>query len=161
MTQTVASEPFTLSRQAVDPRADGARRLVHVSNTSVLIERVVDGVRMRVGVPVAAYRELVLAVRLASGQATLRLAHDDAELEVVLASGEGVEVARRGRALAEMMGKPIRLEEAGVMVRAAIARRRAPAQPGRRSKFARRRKAGIAARLETSFSGEREIIARD
>lgn len=160
MTQS-ALETFSVTRHAVDPRADGARRLVHISRTSVIIERTLDGVRMRVAVPVAAYRDLVLAVRLASAQAALRLCHEDPDLDVVLAAGEGIEVARRAKAWGEALGKAVRIEEACVKIGVAISRRKKRAQPTRRSSFSRRRKIGRGERLATVFAGEREIVARN
>ena len=155
-----ALESFSVTRHAADPRADGARRVVHISRTNVVIERVVDGVRMRIAVPVSGYGDLALAVRLATGQATLRLCHDDPELDVILASGEGIEVARRAKAWAEALGKTVRIEEACVRIGRAIPRRKKRGKATRRSSFARRRKIGSAERLATSFAGEREIIAR-
>lgn len=163
MSQT-AKEMFEVTRHAVDPRADGARRTVCVSATRVTIERVLQGVRMKVGVPVAAYSGLVFAVRPPTGQATLTLCHEDAELDVTLDSGEAIALARKARAWSHVLGQPVRVEEACVAMGRPQPRRsealKTAAKPGRRSRFARRRKTGVATRLDVSFKGEHEIIAR-
>ena len=156
---TLAS--FSVTRHAADPRADGGRRIVRVGATAVTIERSLEGVRMRVGVPVAAYRGLFIAVQAPSGRATLSLRHDDGELDVVLGSGEAAEVARSARAWSRVLGKAVEVEEACVVMRGAYARGRKRMKPARRSAFGRRRKPGVAARAQRSFAGEHEIIARD
>ena len=157
-----ALKGFSVTRHAADPRADGGCRLVRVGATAVTIERSLAGVRMRVGVPVAAYRGLFIAVQAPNGRATLSLRHDDCELDVVLGSGEAAEVARSARAWSHVLGKAVEVEEACVAMRGAHARRRKRIKPSaRRSAFSRRRKPGIAASARRSFAGEHEIIARD
>ena len=156
---TVAS--FSVTRHAADPRADGGSRLVRVGATAVTIERSLEGVRMRVGVPVAAYRGLFIAVQAPSGRATLSLRHDDGELDVVLGTGEPEEVARSARAWSHVLGKTVEVEEACVAMRGAYARGRKRMKPARRSAFGRRRQTGVAARAQRSFAAEHEIIARD
>ncbi len=155
---------FRVTRGGVDPRADGARRTVHVGATLITIERVLDGVKMRIGVPVAAYRDLVVAVRLPAGRAALVLRHDDPELDVTLATGEATAMALAAKDWALVLGRPIAVERACVSMAEAIARRRKrgkPAHAARRSSFARRRGTGRAERSATSFAHEHEIIARD
>ena len=155
-------ESFSVSRHAADPRADGGCRLVRIGATAVTIERSLEGVRMRVGVPVAAYRGLFIAVQAPSGRATLSLRHDDGELDVVLGSGEAEEVARSARAWSRVLGKAVEVEQACVTMRDPCARGRKRIKPSmRRSAFSRRRKPGVAARTQTSFATEHEIIARD
>ena len=156
-----ALETFSVTRHAVDPRADGAARTVHVSAERVTIERTLKGVRMKLGVPVSAYRGLVLAVRQPTGHATLTLHHEDRELDVTLASGEAVALARKARAWSHVLGQPVRIEEACIAMNEPTARRLKPVKPGRRSCFARRRKQGDGRKLAVSFAGEHEIIARD
>ena len=156
-----ALETFSVARHAADPRADGASRTVRVSATAVTIERSLDGVRMRVGVPVAAYTGLVIAVQAPGGRATLSLRHDDSDLDVVFGSGEAEEVARTARAWSHVLGKTIAVEEACVAMGGAQGRRHKRIKPGRRSAFSRRRKPGVAARAARSFAAEHEIIARD
>lgn len=156
-----ALEHFCVTRHAADARADGARRLIRVSATTVTIERSFEGVRMRVGIPMAAYRGLFIAVQAPNGRATLSLRHDDGELDVVLGSGEAEEVARSARAWSHVLGKAVAVEEACVAIRGAHARRCKRLKPARRSSFSRRRKLGSPALARTHFTGEHEIIARD
>ncbi len=155
---------FHVTRRGVDPRADDARRTVHVGATLVIIERVLEGVKMRIGVPVAAYRHLVVAVRVPAGRATLVLRHDDPDLDVTLATGEATAMALAAKDWAVVLGRPIAVEQACVRIAVAIARRRRrgkAAHAARRSSFARRRRTGRPERLATSFAHEHEIIARD
>ena len=156
-----ALDTFSVTRHAADPRADDARRVVHVSATSVTIERVVQGMRMRVGVPVSAYKELVLGVRQPTGHATLMLRHHDKELDVTLGSGEAIGLARKAKAWSHLLGLSVVVEEACVAMRPSIARRRRRGKPSRRSTFARRRAPGVLGRLDRTFAGEDEIIARN
>ena len=156
----VALESFSITRHAVDPRADGASRIVHLSATAVTIERAIQGIRMRVGIPVTAYRDLVICVRPSSGRATLKLRHDDSELDVVIGSGDAMDVARSARAWSSVVGKAITIEDAAVSMHSAYARQRKRNRPTRRSRFARGRATGIVTRMAVSFGGEHEIIAR-
>ena len=155
-----AVDLFAISRHAVDPRADGAHRLVHLTAEAVTIERTVGGIRMRVGVPVKAYRDLVICLRLSSGRATLKLRHHDSELDVVIGSGAAIDVARSARAWSAVTGKAVVIEEACVRLGRPFPRLRKRAKPSRRSRFTRDRKVGDAGRLQSCFAGEREIIAR-
>lgn len=155
-----AIDTFSVSRHAIDLRADGARRDILITRSSVTIDRVFQGIRMRVGVPTAAYRRLDIAARFPSGGATLILRHDDADLDVVLAQGDGIEVARKAKAWSVFLGKEILIEAASIRMGEAIARRTTPPRRKRRSTFAQRRKVGVVAYIGTSFSNEHEIIAR-
>ena len=157
----VSVETFSVTRHAADLRADGAARLVRVSATRVTIERSLQGVRMKLGVPVSAYRGLVFAVRQPTGHATLTLCHEDSELDVTLGAGEAIDLARKARAWSHLLGQPVRIEEACVAIGTPLPRHLAPLKPGRRSRFSRRRKPGDQGRLANSFAGAREIIARD
>jgi hypothetical protein len=159
MTQT-AIENFSITRHAIDPRADGGRRIVHVNARQIVIERTVQGVRMVVAVPVAAYRGLIISVRFQSATASLRLAHEDKDLDVALATGDAIDVAQKAKAWGVVFGKAIQVEEACVLVRTPFGRQRQRTKPSRRSRFARNRKIGDQARATISFAGEREIIAR-
>lgn len=156
-----AIQDFSITRAAIDPRADGARRIVHVSATLVTIERVLQGVRMRIGVPVASYRDLVITVRLPSGNGALSLRHEDQDLNVTLATGAAIDVARQAKAWGELFARPIAIEEAYVEMKRPIRRRRRGQASRRPARFPKHRGTGIGARLETRFGGEDEIIARD
>lgn len=160
MTQT-ALDTFSVTRHAVDPRADGGQRVVHVNARQIVIERVIQNVRMKVAVPVTAYRGLVLSVRLESATASLRLRHEDQDLDVALGAGDAIQMAQKAKAWGVVFGKEITIEEASIAVRQPFARQRRRTKPSRRSSFAKRRREGVASRLETSYAGEREIIARD
>ncbi len=164
MSQTAPSQAsldtFSIRRRAVDLRADGASRMVYLTATTVTIERTFEGVRMRLGVPTIAYRDLVISMRVPSGRATLKLRHADSELDVVIGEGKTMDVAKSARAWSAVTGKDVVIEDAFITICTAFARQRRRAKPARRSSFARRRKAGVATRLSTSFAGEREIIAR-
>ena len=155
-----ALDTFSITRQAVDPRADGASRTVHLSATAVTIERAFQGVRMRLGVPVSAYRDLVMSLRASSGQATLKLRHSDSDLDVVIGSGDAIEVAKAARAWSAFVGKAVAIEDAGINIGRPHARQRKRVKAARRSRFARNRKSGLVDRMSVSFAGEREIIAR-
>ena len=155
-----AIETFSVTRRAADPRADGGGRIVHVNARQIVIERQVQGVRMTVAVPVACYQGLIISLRVPTATATLRLTHEDQDLEVALASGDAMEVAQKAKAWSIVFGKEIRIEEAAVCMSEPFARQRNRTKPSRRSSFARRRRTGVASRLDSSFASEHEIIAR-
>jgi hypothetical protein len=159
MTQT-AVDAFAVTRRFADPRADGGARIVHVSSRQIVIERSVGGVRMKVAVPVATYRALVVSVRLQDGTATAVLRHDDRDLDLPLAAGKAMDVAREAKAWGALFGHTVELEEAGVPIYCAFPRQRDGIKGERGSAFAKRRKVGVQSRLSISFRGEREIIAR-
>lgn len=155
-----AIDSFSVTRHGVDPRADGGTRVVHVSAKQIVIERTLQKMRMKVAVPVAAYHGLVISVRLQAATATLRLRHEDQDLDVALAAGDAIEVAKKAKAWGALFGQAITVEETGVTVLQPFTRQRHRIKPTRRSKFAKRRQVGIAARTSTSFASEHEIIAR-
>ena len=155
-----ARQSFTVTRHAYDPRADTKLRTVHMSMTQVSIERVMDGIKMRIAVPVAAYDTLRVRVQAPRGSATLTLSHDDPDLNVELASGEATEIAIAAKAWAAVLEKNLVIE-AGVSMQAPEPRVLKRPKPSRRSSFSRRRKTSLQDRLRTSFKGEREIIARN
>jgi hypothetical protein len=69
-------------------------------------------------------------------------------------------LARKARAWAHLLDQPVSIEEACITMRPTLPRRVKRAKPSRRSRFARRRKVGVAARMGRSFPHEDEIIAR-
>ena len=154
-----AIESFSVTRNGADPRADGGTRTIQINAKQIVIERVLRNVRMKVAVPVAAYRGLVISVRLQAATATLHLRHADQDLDVALAAGDAIEVAQKAKAWGALFGQAITIEEACVTMLQPFARQRRRAKPSRRSSFAKRRKIGIAERLAVSFSSEHEIIA--
>ncbi|WP_158809204.1 hypothetical protein [Beijerinckia sp. L45] len=150
----LARQSFTVTRHAFDARADHRRRTIHMSMTQVSIERIVDGIKMCIAVPVANYAAVTIRVRAPSGSATLTLSHgSDSDLDVVLASGDGKEVTIAAKAWAAVLDKPV-VVEAGVVI--------LPAQPRTAATPARLvRKCGNPARMARRFAGEDEIIARN
>ena len=150
----LARQSFTVTRHAFDARADHRRRTIHMSMTQVSIERIVDGIKMCIAVPVATYQAVTIRVRAPSGSATLTLSHgSDRDLDVVLAAGDGKEITIAAKAWAAVLDKSI-VVEAGVAI--------LPTQPRTAVQPARRiRKAGNPARMMTSFAGDCEIIARN
>jgi hypothetical protein len=154
-----ARQSFTVTRHAYDPRADYGRRTVHLSLTQVSIERVLDGVKMRIAVPVAAYGGLRIRVQAPRGRSVLTLVHEDPDLNVQLASGDSREIAIAAKAWASVLEKPLAVES-GITMKAPKSRDLKRPQPSRRSSFARRRKVGCPVRLSHVFRGESEIIAR-
>jgi hypothetical protein len=155
-----ARQSFTVTRHAYDPRADTRRRTVHMSMTQVSIERVMDGIKMRIAVPVAAYGSLRVRVQAPRGVATLTLAHEDPDLNVELASGEATEIAIAAKAWAAVLEKNL-VVEAGVEMQPSEPHGLKRPKPSRRSGFSKRRAEGLQHRMTTSFKGEREIIARN
>ena len=67
-----------------DPRADGGRRMVELSAATVMMERVIAGVRMRVELPVATFRGIALEVTGPAVHVRIRLVHEDRDLDLVL-----------------------------------------------------------------------------
>jgi hypothetical protein len=154
-----------------DNRADEGRRHVRLTRENVLISRRFGGIAMMIAVPVPAYRGVALDVQALSGGGAsyrLALAHDDPDLDVVLAETlDGGAVAADWRYWANYFDLPRLSAENGEM-RALDAprppggttarRRGAVSVRMRRPRFLARRQGGDAARLAAVFSGEREII---
>ena len=156
MPETVSST--AILRTAEDGRADDGRRNVTITQDAILIERHVRGVKMRVLVPVAAYAGAVLARRRAPGSDyAIVLSHRDPELCVeVDAAADCAALTARLPGWARYFGKPA--QTAGTQGAAPVfAPPRAPAA-SHRPRFLARRKPGVAARTETVFHGEDEII---
>jgi hypothetical protein len=154
MLKTVSSD--VIHRIADDGRADNGRRLVSITQTAVLIERHVGGVKMRVSVPVTAYVGLVLARRAApAAEYAIILSHRDPELCIEIdAAADCASLTARMDGWARYFGKPAH----------AIAASHAVAQPrglasSRRPAFLARRKPGVPARTATVFQNEDEIIS--
>ena len=155
MPETVSST--AILRTAEDGRADDGRRFVTIAQDAILIERHVQGVKMRVLVPVAAYAGVVLARRRAPGSDyAIVLSHRDPELCVEIdAAADGAVLTARLPGWARYFGKPA--QSAGTPAVSAFAPPRAPVA-SHRPRFLARRKPGVAARTETVFHGEDEII---
>ncbi len=102
-----------------DPRADGAKRRVFMGEGKVIIDRQVEGMAMRLGLPCSAYRGVVLTLAGApeAPRFLIRLAHADPELSVTLLETEDdAEIVAQWRAFAATTGLPRFLErEPGVL----------------------------------------------
>lgn len=156
-----------------DRRADEGKRRVRVGRRDVLIARRLAGISMLITIPVRAYRGIALDVRPTDGGGAsyrLSLAHSDPDLDVVLTeTADGGAVSADWKYWASYLDLPRLAAKDGdfetldprigqVAAPGPIARRRNTAVAQRRPRFAARRKAGIAARMDTVHDGEREII---
>jgi hypothetical protein len=168
----VIAEP-EMTRVLPDCRADDGRRRVHLAAGRILIERRVNGIDMRVGVPTAAYAGVALSISDGTSQRVYRieLAHRDRELGVVLQTTneqEGVAewtrwarffalprmVERHDGSLVTVLDTDESLERSGC----ATPRRRNASLSKRRPRFGMRRRVGNITAMALVHGGEREII---
>jgi hypothetical protein len=160
----------------VDTRADNRSRTVEIDRNRVMLFRSVNGVRMRLRIPLDGF--LGVAVRIAitgedESSAAVTLEHPDPALSVALyVAGEIDEAAAEWQSWARALGCPLLIADADGTLRPPVAmagplmagetamrRRRRSALRKRRPYFMARRK-GFAVRLEpVVHRGEREIIA--
>jgi hypothetical protein len=167
--------PTSLSLVTGDARADQSARTVSLERRRVLISRRLQGIDMKIGVPMGSYRGVALS--LSSDNPALwqvTLVHRDADLSVPLASTQDdVDVIADWRSWSKFFTLPALIEtEPGRFVasletrpacatsRSAKPRRRGRLLANRRPRFLVRRKPGHANRLRMRFMGEDEIIAR-
>jgi hypothetical protein len=142
---------------APDRRSDNGRRLIAVTRHYVLIERHVGGVKMRIAVPIAAFRGVALTPRhRGSGcEHVVSLAHRDLDLCVELeAANDGAAMALRQQHWAGYLNSCVLAADTARPTR----RRRGSAVAKRRSRFLGRRKPGDSRRTATVFDNGREII---
>ena len=150
---------FTVTRHGYDARADHRKRTVHMSMTQVSIERVFDGIKMALAVPVAAYDAVTIRVNAPSGDSTVTLSHaSDPDLDVVLASGHAHDATIAAKAWSAVLEKMIAIKP-GVTLAPAQPRSLASCKPSRVRKT-HVREVGDRDRMSTCHRGEREIIAR-
>jgi hypothetical protein len=143
---------------APDRRADDGRRLVAVTPRYVLIERRVDGVKMRIGVPIDAFCGVAVRASDIGGepQHVVTLVHRDADLCVALETGEDANaMAGRQRFWAGTLGTS--LFPSASVARPAL-RGRGTTLAARRPQALVRRKPGDLGRLATVFDPGAEII---
>ncbi len=97
-----------LQHDAFDGRADDRRRKVTLTADAILIERDVEGVKMRICVPTATYGGLVIARSIASAAGfAIVLSHRDAELCVVVeTAADAASLVSRLPEWAAFFGRP-------------------------------------------------------
>ncbi len=145
-----------LTYSASDPRADGGVRAVWLTPRGVRIERAVSGVKMRLSIPIEAYRAILSTCQDGNRPfCRIVLAHRDPDLSVTL--------DQRADAFPEIWRSWARFfsEPAPEVMRDSLVqpRRRSTALPKRRPRFLSRRRSG---RLRTPlkvFSAARELFS--
>jgi hypothetical protein len=146
-----------------DPRADGAVRLVSVSDGRVVIDRMVGGVLMRLGLSCAAYRGVVLTFAGNPDAPTfvIRLLHADPELSVALfETRDDADIIAHWRAVAAQTGLPRFIEHEPGLIDA-IERRLGPVTLGRARPVRRRGSSAVRRRprfLTRRRLGERRLM---
>ncbi len=164
--------------QGRDRRADDHQRSISLSRDCIRIDRRLQGIAMRVAVPVNAYRGVALSLRpdaegILSYQ--LDLLHADDDLSVTLDSAaDDRDILADWRLWSRFFRLPAlvereagRIETADATLGALMLGDRDPARRPSRSRFKRRplflqrRKTGVATAMPLVHSAEREIIARD
>lgn len=154
---------------APDTRADGGSRNIYLDQRCIRIERVVAGVKMRLAVPVAAYRGVVLSCEETADQRLyyVTLAHRDGEFSVVLHAGtDWTDVLAIWQRWAKFFSQPaIFNDDPGASekpLRAAQPmrqRRRSAALAQRRPRFLMRRRQGRCGPPVNMLEGARELIS--
>lgn len=163
---------------AIDRRADGQQRMVALSRDIVRIDRRIEGIAMRVAVPVSAYRGVALSLTADRGGVShyaLHLLHKDEDLSVMLdCAGHDADILADWRLWSRFFRLPALVERraglveeadltlGGLLIGPAGPSRRAPRfRSKRRPSFLARRKAGNDRLSALCHVGEREMIARD
>lgn len=171
----MATEDLVRQLRQEDRRADGAVREVRLEARRILISRRYLGIDMQVGVPVGAYRGIVLSLAAdAQGLPAYRLSlcHLDEDLSVeLMRSGDDAEVVAEWRFWASYFNVPKFIErEPGVLEspdlrlgrvclgRARPQRRRNATMSRRRPRILSRRKPGRKGATGAVHRDERVII---
>jgi len=173
-------DPFALPiRFAVrDQAADERVRFVELSRERVVLHRAVQGIKMVVKVPVAAY--LGVAIRLepqeddAPAAVTVVLEHTDPGLSLLLyRAADGQDIAAEWQSWARVLGMPLLVAEADGRLREPFERIgalrvAAPKRRRRRYSILKRRRPSLPLRRKPGqrradiiVHREREIIARN
>ncbi len=154
MSATFAHTFATSGHFEADPRADGALRRVCLVDGKVVIDRHLDGMAMRLGIPCAAYLGVVLCATPEGF--SIRLVHADPDLSVVLhESADDADIVAQWRFFAECTGLPKFLERDADCLESAetwlgglclgpapVMRRRGAVALRRRPRFLTRRRMG-------------------
>jgi Family of unknown function (DUF6101) len=169
--------PFRLPPEGQDGRADGHVRSVSLTRDMVRIDRSVQGIAMRVAVPVRAYRGVALSLQPGfDGTVSykLQLVHDDRDLSVALDEAEDDrDILADWQLWTRFFRLPALVERRAGLIEAAdpalgpvllgqgsAARRQPRSALKHRPRFLRRRKAGVVNESAPIHAGERELIAR-
>jgi hypothetical protein len=174
-------DPFTLpiSFAASDTTADERVRFVELSRHRVVMRRAVQGIKMAVNLPVAAYLGVALRMeppaRGVAGTVSIVLEHRDSALSLPLfRAAEGTDIVAEWQSWARVLGMPLLVAEADGGLREpfrrigalivdtpTVRRRRRSAVRMRRPTLPLRRRMGRVHANPVVHSGEREIIARN
>ena len=153
---------------APDMRADGGLRDIYLDQQCIRIERVVAGVKMRLAVPVAAYRGVVLSCEEKADQRLfyVTLAHRDDEFSVLLHAGtDWTGVLAIWQRWAKFFSQPaifnddLAANEKSPRAPPARQRRRSATLAERRPRFLMRRRQGRSGPLANMLEGARELIS--
>lgn len=158
---------------AADPRADGGQRQIFIAADEIAIDRRVAGVRMRLALPIRAFRGVSLALLQGARGSFYRVAldHSDPDLRVTLAeSPNESDIAPEWRAWAQFFQLPrLTVSPGGNLVLldrrlgalalgAVQPRKRGWPLKHRRSRISALRKPGPKGRVLAVFRDEREIV---
>jgi len=164
-----------VSFTAADPAADGGSREIGVSRDGIEFRRSVRGVQMRVQLPFSEFDGLAVRVLALGGcdpVIFLSLEHrDDALSVLLLATEDSDEAAATARKWSRITGNPILVADSDGRLRnpAPIKPQASNSQRRKRRSALRNRRGTIRLRSQraaqpiekNSYSGEREIIARN
>jgi Family of unknown function (DUF6101) len=174
-------DPFCLPVrfEAADEAADERLRVIDLHRERVVVRRSVRGMRIALNLPVSAFRGV--AIRL-TGKAdepptsiAVVLEHGDPALSLPLFSAsESDDIVAEWQSWGRVLGLPLLVAERDGSLREPFARlgavrieaptwrrRRRSAIARRRPSALLRRRAGALSKTPTTYSGEREIIARN
>jgi len=174
-------DPFALPVRypAKDLGADGQMRQVELDRERVVLRRQVSGMRMKVQLPVAAFRGISLRLNPAQGRepasVTLALDHSDDALCIPLyTASDSDNIAAIWKAWGRVLGLPLLVAESDGAVREVLERlgavtlddpqprrRRRSSLKRRRPSILMRRKPGRSIDGAKVHRDEREIIARN
>jgi Family of unknown function (DUF6101) len=156
MGEVMSNVVYLSNRQAcvaLDARADGGLRQIFFDQRYIKIDRAVAGVKMRLAMPVASYRGVILGCEETAGQHlySVTLAHRDAEFSIVLHhSTDWTDILSIWQAWARYFGRPAIFHDAAELGEKELGtgsplrprRRGAAALSKRRPRILKRRRKG-------------------
>jgi hypothetical protein len=154
--------PETIAYREPDPRADGGTRTVRLSPRGVRIDRALSGMKMRLAVPIDAYRGVVLSRedRLQQRFYRVTLLHADEDLSITLSRATDVSaLIDQWSSWARFFAKPALLDaEIGVETD----KRRRTRRPGRhRTRTRPRHRARCLGSATKIFFASHELFSRE